>query len=182
VVDGFLPSGDFRFLPGLIYPSFGEGVRGKDGKLVGRAGLPQERLEIPFYSAGWALDRIGSTSADPYHWRYGALLLYNPAVAALSAAILFLLVLELSGATATALLVAGLFAVASIAWPYAKIGMDTTLMLAVLLTFAAATRIEASSGWWRWAPGSTRTRWGSAAGAPSSATTRCDGYRSSHRC
>lgn len=53
VAEGLVRTGDFRFpAEGLAVP--GEGIRGKDGKIVGRAGLPQELLEAPFAALGAA--------------------------------------------------------------------------------------------------------------------------------
>jgi hypothetical protein len=148
VAEGFVRTGDFKYPPDL-HPTLGEGIRLRSGKLIGRAGLPEELVAMPFFVAGAALDRI--VPRAPRYWRDWTKLFYNPAVAALGAALLFWIVLRLSRSIRWGLLMAAAYSVASIAWPYAKIGMDTTLMLAMIGSFAAALAAresEWSRPWW----------------------------------
>ncbi len=64
VAEGFVRTGDFQILSDS--PLRSGGTRGRDGKLFGRAGLPQSLFESPFYLAGWALD---GTHGDQYRYR-----------------------------------------------------------------------------------------------------------------
>src|SRR4051794_26469929 len=138
VAEGFVRTGTFT-LP-ADYPHLAAtGQRGRNGELVGRAGLPQELLEAPFALAGLALDRA-SSSPDPRRWRAWTVLFYNPAVVALCACLLFLLVRRLRRSVTAGIAVGVAFTVATLAWPYAKAGMDTTAMLGVLLAFLGALR------------------------------------------
>ncbi len=64
-------------------------------------------------------------------------------MAALAAAAVFILVLRLRGSKRWAVELAVLFTAATLSWPYAKIGMETTLMLALVLTAAGAAGARA---------------------------------------
>lgn len=147
-VDGLWRTGDFKIVQGS--PLAQGGIPGKGGKLVGRVGLPQPLLESPFYLAGCAVDSIAS-GHDHYRWRKWTLLFYNPFVMALVAAALFLIVCRVRRSVGWALVLAPLFTLASIAWPYSKIGMDTTLTLGVALTFLGAVYARDSVRLWPWA-------------------------------
>ncbi len=83
VAEGFVRTGDF-IVPSDAPFALGESGRGRDGKRIGRAGLPQDLLEVPFASVGYALDRARSSSADPRLWRDRTVLFFNPTIAALS--------------------------------------------------------------------------------------------------
>ena len=77
--EGFVHTGDFKILPDSLFAprgSVGEGIPGKNGKLVGRAGLPQPLLMAPFCIVGWGIDKLhlGGTAT---HARYEAELFYN---------------------------------------------------------------------------------------------------------
>ena len=149
--EGFVHTGDFKVLPNSVYAppgSPGQGVPGQHGTVVGRAGLPQPVLTIPFYLAGWGLDAAIAGDRTP-HFRRDAVVFYNPAVTALAAALIFLIVLRLRSLR-WAVAIALLFAFASIAWPYSKIGMDNTIMLAVVLTATGVVYASADSSRWPW--------------------------------
>jgi hypothetical protein len=113
------------------------GHAGKDGRLYGRGGFAQPLLQAPFYAVGLALDEIRAAPPE-YRYRDLALRFYNPFAAALAAAAMFGIVLLTRRSVPWAIAIAGAFTVASIAWPYSKIGMDTTLMLGVTLSLLAA--------------------------------------------
>jgi hypothetical protein len=103
-----------------------------------RTGLTQPLLEAPFYALGNALDGAASGGRN-YSFRLEALDLYNPFMAAVAAAAVFGLVLLRRGSTRWALVLALLFACASIVWPYSKIGMETTAMALVVAAFFLTT-------------------------------------------
>ena len=69
---------------------------------------------------------------------YVFLWFFNPFIAALAAVALFALVFHDPRLAQWAATIAALFTVASIAWPYSKIGMETTFMFAILAAFALA--------------------------------------------
>ena len=137
--EGFVRTGDFQVLPDSAYAprgSVGEGIQGKNGKLVGRAGLPQPLLMTPFYVVGWGIDQLDS-GGRATRFRSLAELFYNPVIAALAAGLVFLIVVRIRSLR-WAIVIAVLFTVASIAWPYSKIGMDNTVLLGVVLTMTGA--------------------------------------------
>jgi hypothetical protein len=147
VTEGFVRTGEFKY-PADVRPVFGEGFPQPSGKVVGRAGLPEQLGAVPFYVTGAVLDRLAPRT--PRYWRNWTQLFYNPAVAALGAALLFLIMLRLGRTARWGLAVAGFYTLGSIAWPYAKIGMDTTTMLAMIGTFAAALAADETGRrrWW----------------------------------
>jgi hypothetical protein len=136
VSEGLVTSGQLRVLPdSRISP--GGGLFGRDGKRYGRQGLTQPVLEAPFFWVGLKLDQLGSDGRRD-SWRLAMLRLYNPLMAALTVLAVFAL-LSLRGVSERrALGVAGLSAVATLIWPYSKVGMDTTLMAMIALSFVAA--------------------------------------------
>ena len=112
-------------------------IPGKGGHYYARTGLLQPLLEAPFFAAGHFADvHFGYFSDFPNG--YAFLWFYNPFVAALAAVALFALVFLTRGSLKWASTIAALFVVASIAWPYAKIGMETTFMFAIIAAFAVA--------------------------------------------
>lgn len=135
VTEGLVKTGRFQIMQGSPLAVYGH--PGKDGRTYGRAGFAQPVLQAPFYLVGWALD--GLRDAPPeYRYRDLALRFYNPFVAALTAAAMFGIVLLTRRSIPWAIGIAAAFTFASIAWPYSKIGMDTTLMLGVVLSVLAA--------------------------------------------
>jgi len=114
---------------------------GRGGHYYSTAGLLQPLLEIPFFAAGHFVDAtFGWFNAYPFG--YVALWFFNPFMAAIAAAALFALVWMTRRSLKWAVAIAALFALASIAWPYSKIGMETTFMAATMV--------------WRSGPGATR--------------------------
>jgi hypothetical protein len=133
VTEGLVLNGQFWEIEGSILQA--QGIEGKGGHLYARTGLLQPLLEAPFYGAGHLLDKhFEPVGSAPY--RQTLLWFYNPFVAALAAVALFALVFLTRRSIGWAAAIAALFVVASIAWPYAKIGMDTTFMFAILAAFA----------------------------------------------
>jgi hypothetical protein len=135
VTEGLVNAGQLRVLPGT--PLSDQGLPGRGGYRYSRTGLTQPLLEAPFYYVGNKLDEATS-DGQVYRWRDTLLRLYNPAMAALTVLAIFAL-LRLRGvserrAVGTALLCA----VATLIWPYSKIGLDTTLMAMVALAILAA--------------------------------------------
>jgi hypothetical protein len=135
VTEGLVRDGQLRVLPHT--PLTDQGTRGRDGRLYSRTGLTQPFLEAPFYWVGEQFDEIGSGGAN-YRWRDDLLRLYDPAMAALTVVAIFGLLILRGVSERRALAVGGLAAVASMVWPYSKIGMETTLMAMLALSFLAA--------------------------------------------
>jgi hypothetical protein len=112
-------------------------IPGKGGHYYARTGLLQPLLEAPFFAAGFFADiHIGYFSAYPNSLAF--LWFFNPFIAAVGALALFALVLQTRRSVKWASAISALFVFASIAWPYSKIGMETTFMSAVIVAFALA--------------------------------------------
>jgi hypothetical protein len=147
LTEGFVRTGEFQIIedsPMATSP----GVRGKDGKLVGRVGLPQPVAEAPFYLAGWTLDTVANSD---YRYRKKAMLLFNGFVMALVAALVFLISEQLQGSRRWSIAIAFLFAFASLAWPYSKIGAESMVTLGFALALWAALIARGSPKLWPWA-------------------------------
>jgi hypothetical protein len=110
---------------------------GKGGHYYSTAGLLQPLLEVPFFAAGHVID---ANFGYPHEYPFGYVFLwfYNPFVAAIAAVALFALIFMTRRSIKWAAAIASLFVVASIAWPYSKIGMETTFMAAALVAFTLA--------------------------------------------
>jgi hypothetical protein len=149
VTEGFVRTGEFRILEDSAMVPPDPGIPGKDGQIIGRVGLPQPVLEAPFYLAGWAVDEVNSGS-DTYQYRSWTVLFYNPFVMAMVAGVIFLIMMRIHGCIGWSVAIALLFTVASLAWPYSKIGLDTTTTLGVALTFLGAVYARGSQRLWPW--------------------------------
>lgn len=131
-------------------PFEGQGTPGKDGHLYARAGLLQPLLEAPFFAAGHLVDlTFGPHGTTPYSLVF--MWFYNPFVAALAALAIFALLYITRRSLGWAAAIAALFVLASIAWPYASIGMETTFMFAILATFACGAWARRDPGGLSWA-------------------------------
>ena len=137
VTEGLVLEGHLRDVENAAIPSLRADIPGEGGHRYGRAGLLQPLLEAPFYAAGHVVDRSFGW-VDDLPFRLVFLWFYNPLVAALAAVALFALVYLTRSSIGWAAAIAALFVFASIAWPYAKIGMETTFMFALLAAFALA--------------------------------------------
>jgi hypothetical protein len=145
---GFFEDGHFEFPRYSLYATPPD--PGADGKLVSRVGLPQALLMVPFYGAGAVLDDAFPRAEGREPFAALGLGFYEPFVAACAAALFALVVLRLRRSLPWAVAGGILFTVASIAWPYSKIGMETTVMLGMLLLFAGVVHAEGGS-WRPWA-------------------------------
>ena len=122
---------------------------GRGGHRYSRTGILQPLLMAPFFAAGHFADvHLGHFSEYPNG--YAFLWFYNPFVAALAAVALFALVYQTRRSLKWATTIAVLFTVASIAWPYSKIGMETTFMFAIILAFALAVWARRSPSLLSW--------------------------------
>ncbi|MGI8414127.1 MAG: hypothetical protein ACR2QA_16875 [Solirubrobacteraceae bacterium] len=139
VAEGFVTAGQLRVLANtpLAPAGSGQGLIGRGGRRFGRQGLTQPVLEAPLYFLGWKLDELVSHGRR-YSARLALLRLYNPAMAALTVLAMFVLLLFRGVSERRALALAAVSAVATLIWPYSKIGMDTTLMAMLAVTYAAA--------------------------------------------
>jgi hypothetical protein len=144
---GYFETGQFQISdsPFLGYV----GNPGADGKRISRVGLPQAALMVPFYAAGRVIESALPDAPKGLSYRQRAVALYEPVVAALAAALVALIVLRMTRSVAWAAVISLLFTFASIAWPYSKIGMDTTAMLGMTILIAGALSARPGSrrGW-----------------------------------
>lgn len=147
VVEGLVHTGSFQILEGS--PLESEGRRGADGRLYGRVGLPQPLAEAPFYAIGWAADSLNDE--ERYTYRKLTLSMFNPFLAAMAVAGVFGIVLLRRRSFTWAVATAFLFGAASLTWPYAKIGMETTLMWAVVFSVLTAVLAAERDTLWAWA-------------------------------
>ena len=125
-------------------------IRGEDGQYYARTGLVQPLLMAPFYAAGRFVDSNFGPVFHDFPNAYSFLWFYNPFVAALAAVAIFALVLQSRRSLRWATAIAVLFTVASIAWPYSKIGMETTFMAAIIIAFALAAWARRSPSTLSW--------------------------------
>ncbi len=150
VTEGFVRTGEFKIIEDSPMNVAG-GIAGEDGKLVGRVGLPQPLAEAPFYLVGWALDEISGGGGDGYRYRNKVLLLFNGFVMALVAALVFLIMERLQGSRRWSVAIALLFALASLAWPYSKIGAESMVTLGFALALLGALAARDGDRLWPWA-------------------------------
>jgi hypothetical protein len=137
VTEGLVLEGHFWDVENPAIPSLKAETAGEDGHFYARAGLLQPLLEAPFYAAGHFVDgHFGWHEPLPYRMVF--LWFYNPFVAALAAVALFALVFLTRRSVGWGAAIAALFVFASIAWPYSKIGMETTFMFTLITAFALA--------------------------------------------
>jgi hypothetical protein len=136
VAEGFVREGHFWDVENSPLP-LKAGYPGRGGHHYALSGLLQTLGQVPFLAAGHLID-VNFGWFGNYPFGYVFLWFYNPFVAAIAAAALFALIYMTRRSIGWATATAALFAVASIAWPYSKIGMETTFMAAVLVAFALA--------------------------------------------
>ncbi len=149
VTEGLLLTGAFVALERSPLRS-GWGYPGRGGRLYGRAGIVQPLLQVPFYLAGRGLEVLGA-SPGRRPLSHFLLRFYNAVIVALTATVLFSLVLKVRRSRLWAATIAVLFSAATIAWPYAKIGMEPTLMLALALCLLAIVHVVQRPGRaWPW--------------------------------
>jgi hypothetical protein len=134
---GLVEEGHFWGVEDPQLPSLVAEDIGRDGHKFARTGILQPVLQVPFFALGDLVDHQVS-EGTPYPNRLFFLWFYNPFVAALGAAALFAFVYQLRKSLRWGAAIASLFVFASIAWPYSKIGMETTFMATVLVAFAVA--------------------------------------------
>jgi len=143
VAEGLVLEGQLRDVENAELPSLKADLLGRGDHAYARTGLLQPLLEAPFYAAGHFIDgHFGWGNGLPF--RLVLLWFYNPFVAALGALALFALVYLTRRSVGWAAAIAALFVLASIAWPYSKIGMETTFMSAVIAAFALAAWARAN--------------------------------------
>ena len=150
VAAGLVEEGHLWGIEDPALPTLQAEVQGKTEHHYARAGLLQPLLEAPFFAAGDFIDgHFGSSGADPYRLIF--LWFYNPFIAAVAAAALFALVFLTRRSLRWAIAISVLFVLASLAWPYAKIGMETTFMAAGLISFSLAAWARIRTTWLPWA-------------------------------
>ncbi|MDP3999864.1 MAG: hypothetical protein Q8Q11_00285 [bacterium] len=111
-------------------------------------GFVQPVLQVPFFATGLAIDKLTHSGRT---YRVFFTRLYSPFVTALAAVCIFFLMLWARKSVRWATAISLLFAVASLAWPYSKIGMEPTLMLAVLGALLSAWKAGRSKDYRLWA-------------------------------
>ncbi len=150
VTEGLVLEGHFWDREDPELPKLKADIPGKGGHFYARTGILQPLLEAPFFATGYLADRtVGHFGGYPNG--YAFLWFFNPFMAAIAAVALFALVYQARRSLRWAVAIAGLFVVASIAWPYSKIGMETTFMAAVMVAFALAYRARNSPSAGSWA-------------------------------
>ena len=140
VSEGLVRTGHFEIVRDSPLSSAavsGFGHTGKDGRLYGRSTPVQPVLEAPFMAAGLLLDELASEGKKS-EFRFLLAQFYNPLLAALTAVALFFIVVLTRRSVQWAAAISLLFAFASIGWPYAKIGMETTSMFLLAVTLLSA--------------------------------------------
>lgn len=111
-----------------------------------RHGIAQPLLEVPFYALGYGLSRLVhlrapevptsvSNIADLDMVRLLTVSLFNPLVTALTVVMLFWLVKIMFGQENIALASGLIYGLATIAWPYAEIGMEPLFVFLLVLSF-----------------------------------------------
>jgi hypothetical protein len=135
VTEGLVREGHFWDKVNSEYPLVAE-THGKGNHRYARTGLLQPLLEAPFFAAGHLADKHIGPIIGEFLNGLSFLWFYNPFVAALSAVAIFALVYLTRRSLKWASTIAALFVFASIAWPYSKIGMETTFMFAITTAFA----------------------------------------------
>ena len=135
VTEGLVREGHFWDKVNSEYPLVA-GTPGKGNHHYARTGLLQPLLEAPFFAAGHLADQHIGPIIGEFLNGLSFLWFYNPFVAALSAVAIFALVFLTRRSLKWASTIAALFVFASIAWPYSKIGMETTFMFAITTAFA----------------------------------------------
>jgi hypothetical protein len=128
----------------------GQAGRGRSGHYYAHTGLTQPLLEAPVYWVGERLD-VASSSGRSVKWRVALLQLFDPLMAAIAVAAIFLLLRQRGRPRRLSLAVGVLAALASLIWPYAKIGMETTMMALLAVTLLSATWASIRGGAWRYA-------------------------------
>jgi hypothetical protein len=134
VTEGLVRDGVFYDKEDSLLPLKAD-ISGEDGRYYARTGLLQPLLEAPFMAAGLAADNLFGHFSH-FQNAYTFLWFYNPFVAALAVVAMFALIYLTRRSLRWATTIAVLFAVASIAWPYSKIGMETTFMFTIIAAFA----------------------------------------------
>ncbi len=115
--------------------------RGVDGRYYSPFGIAQSVYNIPFYLAGRAAQRsLGVRFGKADSVTKAAVALGGTVAAAACVALTFLLALEVSGLVPVGLGAAGLFAFATVFWPYAKFGFNVPLATCCLLAGTLAVR------------------------------------------
>ena len=142
---GFLETGRFEFPRKPVYDTPAD--PGKDGKRVSRIGLPEALYMVPFYAVGAGLDDVFPRRAGLEPFDRLALSFYEPFIAATAAALFALILLRVRRSVAWAVVGGVLFAVASIAWPYSKIGMETTIMLGMVVALFGVVHARVDNRW-----------------------------------
>jgi hypothetical protein len=147
--EGLVQSGAPRFQTTTAIAQ-GQGLTLRGGYRYSHTGITQPVLEAPFYFLGEKIDDAASGGKNET-WRVALLRLYNPAMAAITVLAMFLLLRLRGRSQRQALAVASLGALASMIWPYSKIGMETTMMAMVALMLLGAAWASARGGARRYA-------------------------------
>lgn len=149
VAAGLVEEGHLWGVEDPALPTLKAEVSGRSGHYYGRAGLLQPLLEAPLFEVGHFIDgHFGA--GGPYPYRLILLWFYNPLIAAVAAVALFAFIYLTRRSLRWAAALAVLFILASVAWPYAKIGMETTFMAAGLISFALAAWARMRTTWLPW--------------------------------
>jgi hypothetical protein len=136
VADGLVEHGQLRVFPNGPFSNSTPGLVVRDGHTYSRTGLTQPLLEAPLIAVGRVMDRI-SLGRHTQRYVNMLVLLFDPLMASIAMMAVFGFLMLRGMSRRRAILTTVLCGAASIAWPYAKIGMETTLMATLALAFCA---------------------------------------------
>jgi 4-amino-4-deoxy-L-arabinose transferase-like glycosyltransferase len=123
--------------------------RAPDGNLYAITGPLQSLLAVPVYTVGSWVARAFPTPFYGYFTRF-FVCLFNGPVCAATAALLYLLGVDLNYRRRTALFVAMAYGLATVAWPYARTFFAETLHTFWLVLATWAVYRYARTGCWGW--------------------------------
>jgi hypothetical protein len=141
VTKGFVTTGELQIPEGSAPISEAPEGRGDSGPRYGRSTLPQQLLEVPFFAPCLLPVQLECRQF---------LIFFNPLMGALAGLAIFGIMALRLGSLRWSVALAAAFAVGSIAWPYSKIGMETTFMALAAATLAVlllAMRVDRYLVW-----------------------------------
>jgi len=124
-------------------------MRARNGNLYAVTGPLQSLLSVPFYLAGHWVAQAFPPPFYGYFTRFFVCLFNSPVLAA-TAALLYLFGVDLGYRRRTALFIASIFGLATIAWPYARTLFAETLHTFWLVLAAWAVYRYAHTERWGW--------------------------------
>ncbi len=149
VTAGILRRNDFAVPSSGEAPTLGM-MRGSDGRFYSQTGLASSLIIAPFFGIGEALSKFSLARFNGFWTRFGVVTFFNPLVTALTATLLYCLIVGLGYARRIAILTTLAFGLATIAWWFTKTAFTEPLAaLLLLISFAGLFRFDKTrSGTW----------------------------------